>query len=209
MSFFAADDLERRVAGRVLFRSLSFEIAEGDTLAVLAPSGSGKSLLLRLLAGLDPLGAGTVRLEGRTQDQWGMTRWRTEVVYCPQRPPALPGTPSDFAAEVATWEAQRERERLDVAEIASEWKVDEIWDEPWAKLSGGEAQRAFLAISVASRPKVLLLDEPTSALDEEARDRVEERLGALTSIWVTHDRSQAFRVSEHRLELLDHVPGTP
>ena len=204
---FAAEGLERAVGDRVLFRGLSFELAEGDTLAVLAPSGSGKTLLLRLLAGLDPLPAGIVRLDGRRQEDWPMPEWRSRVVYCPQRPPAMGGSPADVAAEVAGWGTREDRPGDDPEELAREWGVAGVWDEPWRKLSGGEAQRAALAIAVATRPAVLLLDEPTSALDEAARERVEERLGTFTSVWVTHDEEQAERVAGRRLRLLDLRPA--
>lgn len=214
-TFFAAEGLERTVDDRVLFRGLSFELAEGETLAVLAPSGSGKTLLLRLLAGLDPLSAGSVRLDGRPQEDWPMPAWRARVVYCPQTPPALAGSPADFAAEVAGWPARKEgsngvrngRPGDDAEALARDWGVGEVWEKPWRQLSGGEAQRAALAIAVACRPQVLLLDEPTSALDEAAREKVEERLGSLTSVWVTHDEEQAERVAGRRLRLLDHAPA--
>jgi len=204
---FAAEGLGRAVGDRVLFHGLSFELAQGETLAVLAPSGSGKTLLLRLLAGLDPLPAGSVRLDGRPQEEWPMPAWRSRVVYCPQTPPSLPGSPADFAAEMAGWAARKERPPGDAGALAREWGVAGVWDEPWRKLSGGEAQRAALAIAVASRPDVLLLDEPTSALDEAARDQVEERLAGTTSLWVTHDEAQAERVSGRRLRLLDYRPA--
>jgi len=68
-------------------------------------------------------------------------------------------------------------------------------------LSGGEAQRAALAVAVSRKPTVLLLDEPTSALDPATMAEVEASLAGQTAIWVTHDDAQAERLGGRRLSL--------
>ena len=175
---------------RVLFSDLSFEIGTGEIAAVRGPSGSGKSQLLRALAGLSPSDGGEIRLGGgaatggevlRPGTDW--TSWRRRVRYVTQLKVDVPGTPRDLATTIASFRAYRTQADApsleDMIGAASEWM--ERWnlsrtciDREWSYLSGGEAQRIILAFSLASGPSVVLLDESTSALDMESKLRVEE-----------------------------------
>ena len=91
----SASDLRRTVAGRILWEGLNLNVAAGDRVAVTGPSGSGKSLLLRALAGLDPLEAGEVTLHGRGQSRCSMPEYRSQVMDLPQRPAFGQGTVLD------------------------------------------------------------------------------------------------------------------
>jgi len=197
-----ATNLRRRVGERLLFEALSIDVQPGACLVVRGPSGVGKSQLLRILAAIDRPDGGAVTLDGRGPDAWGRTRWRAEVTWVAQRTPSLSGTPGEHRELVARLGAQRRRTADDAVELAATWGLPrEVWDRPWGSLSGGEAQRAALAVAVARRPAVLLLDEPTSALDPEAAARVEATLAQRTTVWVTHDPEQAERVATSVLEL--------
>ncbi len=197
MTLLAATDLGQRFGDRVLFERLSLSLSAGETVAVQGPSGSGKSTLLRLLAGLDPLPAGEVRLDGRTQAEWGLPAWRSAVRFVPQRVPTMGGTPAELLARARSLKAWAGREVGDPVARAEGWLLPRAtWDQPWHELSGGEQQRVLLAVGLAAEPRVLLLDEPTSALDGEAASAVEAELAAWTKIWVTHDVAQAERVAD-------------
>jgi len=177
-------------------------VSSGERLVVRGPSGAGKSQLLRLLAALDRPDDGTLDLDGRSPLAWGHTRWRAEVTYVAQRTPTLSGTPAEHRDLVARLGVQRGRAADDPVELAASWGLPVVaWTRPWASLSGGEAQRAALAVAVSRRPAVLLLDEPTSALDPDSVALVEATLSGRTAVWVTHDLAQALRVSTHVLEL--------
>lgn len=194
--------LSRRVGSKALFADLSFELDEGQTLAILGPSGSGKSSLLRCLACLDPTSGGELLLEGRAPREVGFPVWRSSLGYVAQQPPALRGSARDFAEQVAELEVQRGRVASSPFEIGAGWGLSQrLWDQPFSDLSGGERQRALLALAVARKPRILLLDEPTSALDAETTQRVERSLQGLSVVWVTHDIAQAERVATERLEL--------
>jgi len=195
-----ATGLCRRIGDRTLFDGLDLAVDTGETLAVQAPSGAGKTCLLRLLAWLDEGQGGEIRLDGRLPHDWTIPSWRTEVAYVAQKVPELPGSPDDLVLAARRFSAWKDREQEDPRALAARWGLpDNAWSTAWTKLSGGEQQRAALAIALSRQPRVLLLDEPTSALDEAATAAIEADLAGRTVVWVTHDQAQATRVGSRAL----------
>ena len=88
----SAKGLQRSLGDRILWSQLDLELATGERLGLVAPSGAGKTLLLRTLALLDPPQAGRFSLLGRPPAAWGLPRWRAMVSYLAQRPVAGAGT---------------------------------------------------------------------------------------------------------------------
>ena len=193
---FEVAGLCRQVEGRTLFDGLDFALEAGQLAVVRGPSGVGKSQLLRALAWLVPVTSGRVALDGRSPEEWGVPRWRAEVVYVPQAPAIFADTPAQHLEAIADLAVQRDRPADDPVALAAEWALPpDTWRREWSSLSGGERQRVALAVALSRRPSVLLLDEPTSALDPDARDAVEAALRGRTAVWVTHDAIQAERVA--------------
>ena len=194
------------VEGRWLWKNLDLTVAEGEVLAVVGPSGCGKTLLLRTLAWLQPASEGQLHLDGQSPRAWGAAAWRADVAYVAQRTGDLPGTPESLGELFAAVALARGRDWDDPVELAQSWNLPvQVWQQPWSEISGGEAQRALLALHLARRPRVLLLDEPTAALDPAATAAVEGALRGRTVIWVTHDGIQAKRVAARTLVLGETV----
>lgn len=171
------------------------DLAGGECTVLSGPSGSGKSLFLRMVADLDPC-TGSVRLDGVDRADMDAPRWRRLVTY--------------VAAESGWWEEavgdhMRDRDRDRASELFPDVGLNaELLDAPVARLSTGERQRAALVRAVVGNPRFLLLDEPTSALDPASTAAVEFLLQVLVErglgvVVVSHDAGQAGRIADRRL----------
>ena len=208
-----ARQLSRDVAGIRLLCDISFSLGSGEAVALMGPSGSGKSLLLRALAQLDPLTAGEIFLEGRSVGELAVPSYRSQVVYVPQRPFLLEGAVEDSLREPFAWRVHAHR-RFDraqvVAWLASVGRSADFLKFQHPGLSGGEMQIAAIVRAMQLQPRVLLLDEPTSALDHDSTAAIESLIQAWMSgknesrsvVWVTHDPRQAARIC-HRQWRID------
>lgn len=173
--------------------TVSFELKDGECVALQGPSGAGKSLLLRSIADLDP-NEGIVKLDGTLREAMPAPLWRSQVTYLA----AEPGWWSETVQEhFSSWdEAIPLIARLGLPPDCASWPIQ--------RLSTGERQRLGLARGLMLQSRVLLLDEPTSALDSKSTATVEalvaERvLGGTSVVWSTHDGAQARRVGSRLL----------
>ncbi|WP_255011923.1 ATP-binding cassette domain-containing protein [Cyanobium sp. Cruz-8D1] len=206
-----AHGLQRRLGDRLLWSQLDLELAGGDRLGLVAPSGAGKTLLLRTLALLDPPQAGTFSLLGRAPAAWGLPRWRAMVSYLAQRPVAGGGTVE--ANLRAPWRF-RERRGGDgwsygriTNWLAALGREPSFLSYDAERLSGGELQLLALLRALQFDPTVLLLDEPTASLDGATTAAVEALLivwlaaGARAAVLISHDGEQIQRFASRTLEL--------
>ena len=208
----SASELRRSVAGRVLWQDLSLVVSPGDRIAVTGPSGSGKSLFLRALAGLDPLEGGDVLLDGRSQAQWAMPVYRSRVMYLPQRPAFGTGSVLEelrrpFGLKVHAQQTFRQAD-------AEEWLINMGRPVSFLELdvstrSGGEGQLLAVIRALLLKPSVLLLDEATASLDPEATRATEhlfsEWCAAIPGralVWVSHDPAQRRRVADREFPVV-------
>ncbi len=191
---------------KVLVADATFEVAAGETLAIVGPSGSGKSSLLRLLNRLDEPTSGTVYLRGRDYRELPPQQLRSKLGMVMQRPYLFPGT---VEQNLKFGPAQR-GEKLshqNVERFLADVGLQGYGERNVTHLSGGEAQRVSLARTMANSPLLLMLDEPTSALDEASKVEVEITLlkivreSGLACILVTHETSQALRLAQRALLL--------
>ncbi|KAI9012093.1 P-loop containing nucleoside triphosphate hydrolase protein [Phycomyces nitens] len=188
--------------GRWLFKDIDIELEKGDILVLRGQSGAGKTTLLKALAELIPYTSGGSKLFGKSPQEYGIPQWRAQVMYVPQRPAIHPGTPLDLFETVKKYASQKGKTFGDPVKIGMDWNLSEShFRERWSHLSGGEMQRAALAVALALNSEILLLDEPTSALDPESTLLVEQTLRTRTCVWITHNPQQEERVATKSLVL--------
>jgi putative ABC transport system ATP-binding protein len=200
------EHLGRVVKDKVLVDDVTFEVRTGEVIAIVGPSGSGKSSLLRLLNRLDEPSSGTVYVEGIDYRQIAPRELRRKLGLVNQRPYLFPGT----VEENLQFGPRQRGESLShesIEQLLARVGLKGYARRTVANLSGGEAQRVSVARTLANSPLVLLLDEPTSALDEASKLEVESAIQnvvrdhGLTCVLVTHDTAQASRLAERALLL--------
>ena len=202
-------NLSLKRSGATVLHDISLDVAEGELLVVIGPSGGGKSSLLRCLNRLNDIDSGAIQLDGRSIYDMPVTELRRQVGMMFQKTAAFEGTVADNIA----FGAMLQGETLSRAAILDLMAQVSLEVRSWRisrprQLSGGQEQRLAIARALALNPSLLLLDEPTSSLDPIATNHVEETLmrlrenSSLTMIWVSHAIEQARRVGS-RVLLLD------
>jgi putative ABC transport system ATP-binding protein len=198
------------VQPRVL-EPVDLELAAGEVAFLSGPSGSGKSLLLRAIADLDPQ-PGQVWLDGTERASIPAPEWRRRVGLLPAEAHWWAEKVSDhFPSGVYSKNFVIQSgllERLGFGPEVAEWSI--------ARLSTGERQRLALARLLANRPEALLLDEATANLDPTNRDRVEAIIAEFraeqgaAALWVSHDPEQRRRIGGRSFVIRDRrlVPET-
>jgi NitT/TauT family transport system ATP-binding protein len=198
--------------GTVALDEISFDVSEGQFVSLVGPSGCGKSTLLRMVAGLGPITAGQILVEGLPPKQARQEKADTAFVFqdatlMPWRdvlgnvelPLELRGTPK----------AERRSTVMQALETVGLAEVSKAYPR---ELSGGMRMRVSLARALAAHPRLLMMDEPFGALDEITRQRLNGellRLCALanwTVVFVTHNVFEAVYLST-RILVMSARPG--
>jgi sulfonate transport system ATP-binding protein len=199
MSAVIAKDVRRSFGGHAVLRGLDLTLDDGEFVALIGRSGTGKSTLLRILGGLDPSYQGEVLVP----------RQRAVVFQEPRLLPWQRVLPNVLLGLAGPRGALRQQSLGALAEVglddhARAWPVT---------LSGGEAQRVALARALVRSPQLMLLDEPFGALDALTRSRMHVLLQELCArhrpavLLVTHDVEEAISLADRVLVLSDGVIG--
>src|SRR5713101_6002542 len=196
------DGLTKRFAGRGVVEAVSLEIADGELFVLLGASGSGKSTILRMIAGLASSDAGSIQLMG--QDVTSLAPQKRGVGFVFQNYSIFQHMTAAkniaFGLRIRGVSGRERRKKSE--ELLDLVGLGGLGDRYARELSGGQQQRVALARALAYEPKVLLLDEPFGALDVKIRGQlrrsfreIQKRLG-VTTVLVTHDQEEAFEIAD-------------
>ncbi|MDH7451616.1 sn-glycerol-3-phosphate ABC transporter ATP-binding protein UgpC [Luteimonas composti] len=188
--------------GHVAVAGASFEVADGELLVLVGPSGCGKSTLLRMVAGLEAITSGHLRIGGRLVNDVAPGDRDIAMVFQNYAlyPHMTVAENLGFALKMRRMPAAEIARR--VADAARTLELDGVLGRRPAQLSGGQRQRVALGRALVRQPQVFLLDEPLSNLDARLRAsmrveiaRLHRQLGA-TMLYVTHDQVEAMTLGQ-------------
>ncbi len=227
MTYLSAEQLSKSFGIKPLFEGLTFGLSKGDKTALVAPNGTGKSTLLRVLAGSETPDEGKVmirngvrvgfleqepRLDDKLTIRQCISRDRSDVVSTIRRYEKAVKAQEEKVTENSRKEYDEALAAMNAADawdyeqrmkqILGRLNIHEL-DQSIASLSGGERKRVALAFVLLDNPDILLLDEPTNHLDIEMIEWLESYLekSTTTLLMVTHDRYFLDRVCNHIIEI--------
>lgn len=194
--------------GHTALNDFSLQIEEGEFMVVVGPSGCGKSTLLRILAGLEEISSGLLRIGGRIANTLTPQQRNIAMVF---QDYALYPTMTvrgnlEFPLRMRKLQASTIRKR--VQWVADLLDLGAVLDRLPKQLSGGQRQRVAMGRALVREPSVFLLDEPLSNLDARLRTQVRAEIAdlqqrtAATLVYVTHDQVEAMTLG-HRIAVLD------
>lgn len=197
---------------------LSLSIQTGEMLALLGPSGYGKTTLLRTIAGLIPLYKGAVYLDGVNISGWPAQKRNTAMVF--QSYALFPNmtVAENILYGLKVRKINKEIQKHKLKEILARVMLEGYGNRKIYELSGGQQQRVALARALVIEPDVLLFDEPLSNLDEKLRVSMRQEIRKLqqeygiTSVYVTHDQEEAMSIADRIVIMKDGIiqqVGTP
>ena len=204
--------------GKFFLKNINLEVKDGEYFVLLGPTGSGKTVLLESIAGLNAITSGEVWINGRDVTDLNLEHRKIGFAY--QDYTLYRHLPvRDNISFGLMWKNKKKREIEKAVDQAIELLgLSNLLDKrPWS-LSGGESQKIALARAIAIKPDLLILDEPLSAVDSETKEDYERELKELhnrlelTTIHVTHNFEEAIALGDHIAVIMDGQilqTGTP
>jgi iron(III) transport system ATP-binding protein len=194
----------RSTGARAAVEAATLGLRQGQIGVLIGPSGCGKTSLLRAVAGLERVAAGSVRMDGRllasTTEHMEPEDRRIGMVF--QDYALFPHLSVRENVAFGVKHLGRDEREARVTEVLESVGLAHAARRPPHQLSGGQQQRVALARALAPAPQLLLLDEPFSSLDADLRDRLVQDIRAIlnqsgtTALFVTHDQLEAFAIGD-------------
>ena len=181
---------------------LSLRVHPGEFIVLVGPSGCGKTTTLRMIAGLEEISAGELRMDGKVCNDLTPVERGVAMVF--QNYALYPNMSvrENLAFGMKQQKYSRSRIRERVNEVATSLRLVELLDRRPGQLSGGQSQRVAIGRAIARDPSLFLFDEPLSNLDAELRVHMRAEIASLhrlmkrTTVYVTHDQVEAMSISD-------------
>jgi ABC-type Fe3+/spermidine/putrescine transport system ATPase subunit len=210
--------LSKRFGKTSVLENISFDVAEGEVLVLLGASGSGKTTILRIIAGLEMPYTGKVILHGKDVTELPARERGVGVIFQSYALFPKMTVEKNIGYGLRIRKRKRKEIRETVNELLSLVQLTEHRKKYPSQLSGGQQQRVAIARTLAYKPEVLLFDEPFGALDTQTRVHLRREIRALLrkvnvpAIFITHDQEEALELGD-RVAVLNvgHIEqiGTP
>ena len=192
-----------------VIKDVNIEIEDGEFVVFVGPSGCGKSTLLRLIAGLEDISSGELRIGGRVVNELQPKERAVAMVF--QSYAIFPHMTvrENIAFGLTIRRESKDEINRKVAEAARMLKMENLLDRRPSQLSGGQRQRVAIGRAVVRDPSVFLFDEPLSNLDAALRMSTRQEIAALheqlktTMVYVTHDQVEAMTLADKIVVLKD------
>jgi multiple sugar transport system ATP-binding protein len=200
---------KRYPGGVPAVNDLSLDIPDGDFMVLVGPSGSGKSTALRMVAGLEDVTEGTIRIGGRVVNNLAPRERDIAMVF--QNYALYPHltVQENLAFGLQLHKVPKPEQQRRVAEVARMLSLEPFLERKPAALSGGQRQRVAMGRAIVRDPQAFLMDEPLSNLDAKLRVSTRAQLAALhdrlgvTTVYVTHDQVEAMTLGTRVAVLKD------
>ena len=195
--------LDKHFGAVAVVRDVSLEIADGEFCVFVGPSGCGKSTLLRMIAGLEDISAGELRIAGERVNERAPSQRNVAMVFQNYAlyPHMTVAENIGFGLGLAGVDKAAARERI--ARIAQLLQIGPLLERKPASLSGGQRQRVAIGRALVREPGVFLFDEPLSNLDAALRAQTRVEIARLhrqyaraASVYVTHDQVEAMTLAD-------------
>ncbi len=195
--------------GQVAVHGASFDIRDGELMVLVGPSGCGKSTLLRMIAGLEEISGGVLKIGGRAVNDVAPKDRDIAMVFQSYALYPHMSVAENLGFALKLQGIERGQREARVREAAKMLELEALLERKPAQLSGGQRQRVALGRALVRQPQVFLLDEPLSNLDAKLRGsmrveiaRLHRKLGT-TMIYVTHDQVEAMTLGQRIVVLKD------
>jgi multiple sugar transport system ATP-binding protein len=203
MAAIEIDGVSKVFAGDVrAVDGVTLTIADGEFLVLVGPSGCGKSTLLRMIAGLEEVTEGTIRIGGGDVTELAPRRRDVAMVFQTYALYPHMSVRQNLAYGLKVRRTPKDVIKKRVDEVAALLGLDDLLDRKPAQLSGGQRQRVAMGRAIAREPRAFLMDEPLSNLDAKLRvgmraslQQLHTRLG-VTTVYVTHDQIEAMTLGQ-------------
>ncbi|QEI05398.1 sn-glycerol-3-phosphate import ATP-binding protein UgpC [Pigmentiphaga aceris] len=191
--------------GTPVVRGLSLEIPDGEFMVIVGPSGCGKSTLLRMVAGLEPITSGEIRIDDKVINKLEPAERDIAMVF--QNYALYPHMTvyDNMAYSLRIRKMSKQQIDTTVRAAAQTLGLEKLLERKPGELSGGQRQRVAMGRAIVRQPKVFLFDEPLSNLDAKLRVQMRLELQTLhqrlrtTSLYVTHDQIEAMTLADRMI----------